>query len=460
MMSSTAQQETAVVADLRSVFATGRTRELSWRIEQLRGIERLCDARESEIVEALAKDLGRPAVDAWLADVAPTRTEAAYARKHLHKWMRRKRVGLPLSQWPARGWVQYDPLGVVLVIGAWNYPFYLSVAPLVAAVAAGNCAVMKPSELAPETSALLARLLPQYLDPEAVRVVEGDGTTTQELLTQGFDHALFTGGTEVGKKIMAGAAPTLTPVTLELGGKSPVIVSVDADIDVAARRIAWVKLLNSGQTCIAPDYVLAHRAIADELVAKIVENLDRFRSGEKIRSQRIVNGRQFDRLAELISSTTGTVVAGGRSDRPALLMEPTVIVNPAADDPVMTQEIFGPILPVVAVDSVDAAIRYVNAGPKPLALYVFTESTELAQTVIDAVPSGGAVVNHVAMHVLVPQLPFGGVGASGMGAYHGRWGFEALSHRRAVLAKSSSPDPKLFYPPYSRLAVKLMRKIF
>lgn len=460
MMSSTAQQETAVVADLRSVFATGRTRELSWRIEQLRGIERLCDERESEIVEALAKDLGRPAVDAWLADVAPTRTEAAYARKHLHKWMRRKRVGLPLSQWPARGWVQYDPLGVVLVIGAWNYPFYLSVAPLVAAVAAGNCAVMKPSELAPETSALLARLLPQYLDPEAVRVVEGDGTTTQELLTQGFDHALFTGGTEVGKKIMAGAAPTLTPVTLELGGKSPVIVSVDADIDVAARRIAWVKLLNSGQTCIAPDYVLAHRAIADELVAKIVENLDRFRSGEKIRSQRIVNGRQFDRLAELISSTTGTVVAGGRSDRPALLMEPTVIVNPAADDPVMTQEIFGPILPVVAVDSVDAAIRYVNAGPKPLALYVFTESTELAQTVIDAVPSGGAVVNHVAMHVLVPQLPFGGVGASGMGAYHGRWGFEALSHRRAVLAKSSSPDPKLFYPPYSRLAVKLMRKIF
>jgi aldehyde dehydrogenase (NAD+) len=459
-MTGSIQQETAVLAGLRDVFATGRTRDLQWRLEQLRGIERLCDERESEIVEALANDLGRPAVDAWLADVAPTKTEAAYARKHLHKWIRRKRVGLPLSQWPARGWIQYDPLGVVLVIGAWNYPFYLSVAPLVAAVAAGNCVVMKPSELARETSALLARLLPQYLDPEAVRVVEGDGATTQELLAQGFDHALFTGGTEVGKKIMAGAAPTLTPVTLELGGKSPVIVSVDADIDVAARRIAWVKLLNSGQTCIAPDYVLAHRAIADELVTKIVENLERFRSGEKVRSQRIVNSRQFDRLAGLIRSTTGTVVAGGGSDQPALLMEPAVIVNPAADDPVMTEEIFGPILPVVSVDSVDAAIRYVNAGPKPLALYVFTESTELARTVIDAVPSGGAVVNHIAMHVLVPQLPFGGVGASGMGAYHGRWGFEALSHRRAVLAKSSSPDPNLFYPPYSRLAVMLMRKIF
>lgn len=449
-----------MLAGLRDVFATGRTRDLQWRLEQLHGIERLCDEREREIADALAQDLGRPAFDSWLADVAPTKAEAAYARKYLHRWMRRQRVGMPLTQWPARGWVQYDPLGVVLVIGAWNYPFYLSVAPLVAAFAAGNCAVLKPSELAPETSSLLARLLPQYLDPEAVRVVEGDGATTQALLAEGFDHALFTGGTEVGKLIMAGAAPTLTPVTLELGGKSPVIVTADADLDVAARRIAWVKLLNSGQTCIAPDYVLADRAIADELVAKIVENLKRFRAGERTASQRIVNSRQFDRLAGLIRSTTGTVVAGGGSDQSTLHMEPTVIVNPGADDPVMTQEIFGPVLPVITVGSVDAAIRYVNAGPKPLALYVFTESTELARTVIDAVPSGGAVVNHVAMHVLVPQLPFGGVGASGMGAYHGRWGFEALSHRRAVLAKSSSPDPKLFYPPYSRLAVKLMRKIF
>lgn len=449
-----------MAAGLREVFATGRTRDLQWRLEQLRGIERLCDEREREIADALAQDLGRPAFDSWLADVAPTKAEAAYARKHLHRWMRRKRIGMPLSQWPARGWVQYDPLGVVLVIGAWNYPFYLSVAPLVAAFAAGNCAVLKPSELAPATSSLLARLLPQYLDAEAVRIVEGDGATTQALLAEGFDHALFTGGTEVGKLIMAGAAPTLTPVTLELGGKSPVIVTADADLDVAARRIAWVKLLNSGQTCIAPDYVLADRAVADALVTKIVENIERFRAGERTASQRIVNGRQFDRLAGLIGSTTGTVVAGGGSDRSTLHMEPTVIVGPGADDPVMTQEIFGPILPVVPVDSLDAAIRHVNAGPKPLALYVFTESTELARAIIDVVPSGGAVVNHVAMHVLVAQLPFGGVGASGMGAYHGRWGFEALSHRRAVLAKRTTPDPTLVYPPYSRLAVALMRKIF
>lgn len=449
-----------MVDTLRKVFATGRTRDLSWRLEQLRGIERLCDEREQDIVEALAADLGRPAFDGWLADIASTKAEAAYARKHLKKWMRRRPVGLPLSQLPARAWVQYDPLGVVLVIGPWNYPFYLGVGPLVAAVAAGNCAVVKPSELAPATSALLARLLPQYLDPDAIKVVEGDGATTQALLAQGFDHALFTGGTEVGKKIMAGAAPTLTPVTLELGGKSPVVVTADADIDVAARRIAWVKLMNSGQTCIAPDYVLAERPIADELVAKIIENVERFRSAEPKKGQRIVNGRQFERLAGLIASTTGTVVKGGGTDRSTLHMEPAVIVDPAADDPVMTEEIFGPILPVVRVGSTDAAIRYINAKPKPLALYVFTESSSQARRLIDAVPSGGAVVNHIAMHVLVPQLPFGGVGPSGMGAYHGRWGFEAMSHRRAVLAKRSNPDPKLFYPPYGRVAMKLMRKMF
>lgn len=235
MIGST-EQDVAVVTGLREVFATGRTRDVSWRIEQLRGIERLCDEREQEIVDALAADLGRPAFDGWLADIASTKAEAAYARKHLKKWMRRRPVGLPLSQLPGRAWVQYDPLGVVLVIGPWNYPFYLSVSPLVAAVAAGNCAVVKPSELAPKTSEVLARLLPQYLDPDAIKVVEGDGATTQALLAEGFDHALFTGGTEVGKKIMAGAAPTLTPVTLELGGKSPVIVTADADIDVAARR--------------------------------------------------------------------------------------------------------------------------------------------------------------------------------------------------------------------------------
>ncbi|CAJ1499165.1 aldehyde dehydrogenase family protein [[Mycobacterium] burgundiense] len=445
--------------DLQQVFASGRTKPLQWRLAQLAGIERLCQEQESAIAEALAADLGRSPVEAWLGDIASTVAEATYARKHLKKWMRRKRVGLPLAQKPGRGWVQYDPLGVVLIIGPWNYPLYLSLGPLVAAVAAGNCAVVKPSELAPATSALLARLIPRYLDGDAVKVVEGDAQTTQSLLAQGFDHALFTGGTEVGRKIMAAAAPTLTPVTLELGGKSPVIVAADADLDVTARRIAWVKLLNSGQTCIAPDYVLVERSVRDALVAKIVDTLRAFRAGDTP-SLRIVNERQFDRLASLIATTTGEIAAGGGTDRAALRIEPTVIVDPAPTDPVMSEEIFGPILPILTVESAEAAVKFVNARPKPLALYVFTKSGQGARRLIDAIPSGGAVINQIAMHCLVPQLPFGGVGASGMGAYHGRWGFEALSHRRAVLAKPSKPDPSLVYPPYTDRALKIMRRLF
>jgi aldehyde dehydrogenase (NAD+) len=448
-----------VLADLRQVFAAGRTRGLEWRLAQLRGIERLVDEREPEIAAALAEDLGRSPVEAWLGDVASTKGEAAYARKHVRKWMRRRRESLPLAQLPGRAWVQYDPLGVVLVIGPWNYPLYLSLAPLVAAVAAGNCAVIKPSELAPATSALLARLLPQYVDAEAVRVIEGDAAITQELLAAGFDHVLFTGGTEVGKKIMAAAAPTLTPVTLELGGKSPVIVTADADIDVAARRIAWVKLLNSGQTCIAPDYVLADHRIVADLVDKIVANVRDFRAGEEDPGLRIVNQRQFDRLVSLISTTDGKVVTGGRSDGATLRIEPTLIVDPSPTDPVMADEIFGPLLPVLTVESLDQAVRFVNSRPKPLALYVFS-SGQLGRDLIDRIPSGGAVVNHVAMHCLVPALPFGGVGASGMGAYHGKWGFETLSHRRAVLSKPARPDPRLVYPPYSQRALSIMRRLF
>jgi aldehyde dehydrogenase (NAD+) len=449
-----------VLADVRRVFNSGRTRSLTWRSEQLRGVERMCEEREPEIAEALARDLGRSSFEAWLGDISSTKAEAAFARKHLKKWVKPKRYGLPLAQLPGKAWVQYDPLGVILVIGPWNYPFYLCMAPVVAAIAAGNGMVIKPSELAPATSALIARLVPEYLDSEAIRVVEGDASTTQDLMAQGFDHALFTGGTEIGRKIMAAAAPTLTPVTLELGGKSPVVVLADADLDVAARRIAWIKMLNSGQTCIAPDYVLADRTIAAELADKIVATIAQFRAEEKDPSLRIVNERQFDRLVSLISATSGKVVTGGGSDRAALRIEPTVIADPAADDPVMSDEIFGPILPIISVDSPDAAVAFVNARPKPLALYVFTASQQVARNLVDRMPSGGAVVNHVAVHCLVPQLPFGGVGASGMGAYHGKWGFEALSHRRAVLAKSTKMDLKLMYPPYTDRAIRLMRRAF
>ncbi|CAN1518649.1 PutA NAD-dependent aldehyde dehydrogenases [Mycobacteriaceae bacterium] len=448
-----------VLAQVRTVFNTGRTRSVAWREEQLRAIERMCEEREAEISEALISDLGRSAFEAWLGDIASTKAEAVFARKHFRKWMKPQRQNLPLAQMPGRAWVQYDPIGVVLVIGPWNYPFFLCMSPVVAAVAAGNGVVIKPSELAPATSELIARLVPQYLDPEAIRVVEGAADVTQDLLSQGFDHALFTGGTEIGRKIMAAAAPTLTPVTLELGGKSPVLVLPDADLDVTARRIAWTKLLNSGQTCIAPDYVLADRAIARELTEKIVATIAKFRADQTNASLRIVNERQFDRLVSLLATTSGTVVTGGGSDRSTLSIDPTVIVDPAPDDPVMAEEIFGPILPIITVGSTEEAVAFVNSRPKPLALYVFTASQDVGRDLVDRMPSGGAVINHIAMHCLVPQLPFGGIGASGMGAYHGQWGFEALSHRRAVLSKPAKPDPSLLYPPYTDRAMKILRRL-
>ncbi|PXX03290.1 aldehyde dehydrogenase family protein [Mycolicibacterium moriokaense] len=449
-----------MLTELRQVFGSGRTASLNWRCDQLHGIELLCKDNEPEIAAALANDLDRSATEAWLGDIASTAAEAVYARRNLKNWVKPQRQGLPLAQRPGRAWVQYDPVGVALIIGPWNYPFYLNLAPLVGAAAAGNCAVVKPSELAPASSALLARLLPQYLDHDAFRVVEGDAQTTQSLLAQGFDHAFFTGGTEVGKKIMTAAASTLTPVTLELGGKSPAIITADADLDVAARRIAAAKLANSGQMCIAPDYVLAERSIFDQFVAKLVATIATFRSGNADPSLRIVNSTHFNRLTAMLKDTRGRITHGGGYDVDRMRIEPTVIIGPPADDVVMADEIFGPILPVLAIESPDGAVEFVNARPKPLALYVFTASSTRARSLINRIPSGGAVINHVAMHCLVPQLPFGGVGASGMGAYHGRWGFEAFSHRRAVLAKRTRPDPKLAYPPYTERALKIMRRVF
>ena len=360
---------------------------------------------------------------------------------------------------PGKGFYQYEPLGVVLVIGPWNYPVHLTLSPIVAAVAAGNVIAVKPSEHAPATSALLARLLPDYLDRDAVAVLEGDAAVTQVLLAQGVDHAFFTGGPETGKKVMAAAAEHLTPVTLELGGKSPVIVAADADIDVAARRIAWVKLLNSGQTCIAPDYVLVEASVRDELVRRIAATVTRFQKDEPA-AQRVVDSRQFDRLARLLDGHGGRVVLGGGTDPDGPAIEPTVVVDPDPASPLMQDEIFGPILPVLTVESFDAALAFVNARPKPLGLYLFTASAQLRERVLAETSSGGVVVNHLAMHCLVPHLPFGGVGNSGTGAYHGEWGFQQLSHRKAVLVKPTRPDPSLMYPPYTAAKVKLMRRFF
>lgn len=449
-----------IVTRLRETFSTDKTRTIDWRRAQLRGLETMMTENESAIAAALEKDLDRNPFEAWLADAATTAGEARYAAKHVKKWMRRKHRLLELAQLPGRGWVEYEPYGTVLIIGAWNYPFYLTLGPAVGAIAAGNAVVLKPSEIAPASSALMAELVPRYLDRGAIAVVEGDGAISQELIAQGFDRVLFTGGTEIGRKVYEGAAPHLTPVTLELGGKSPVIVAADADVDVAAKRIAWIKLLNGGQTCVAPDYVLADAKIRDELVGKIGDAITKFRSGEPT-GMRIVNQRQFDRLTGYLSNTKGTIALGGDFDASDLRLQPTVIVDPDPDEPLMSNEIFGPILPVISVQSLDDAIRFVNSRPKPLSVYLFTKTRAVRERVIKEVPAGGMLVNHLAFQVSTAKLPFGGVGPSGMGAYHGRWGFEEFSHRKSVLTKPTRPDLSSFiYPPYTEKAQKLARRLF
>jgi aldehyde dehydrogenase (NAD+) len=450
----------AIVGKLRETFKTGRTRSLEWRKQQLQALERLMVENEAAIAAALEADLGRSPFEAWLADIASTAGEAKDAAKNVRKWMRRKYRLLELSQLPGRGWVEYEPYGTVLIIGAWNFPFVLTLGPAVGAIAAGNTVVLKPSEVCPASSALMAELVPKYLDNDAIVVIEGDGAVSQELIAEGFDHICFTGGTEIGRKVYEGAAPHLTPVTLELGGKSPVIVSADADIDVAAKRIAWTKLINSGQACIAPDYVLADAKIRDRLVDKIKDAVNTFES-ENPSGKRIVNQRHFDRLTASLAATKGNVVVGGGFDPSKISIQPTVVVDPDPAEPLMTDEIFGPILPIMTVQSVDDAIGFVNSRPKPLAAYLFTKTKSIRERVIKEVSAGGMVINHLLFQFSTNKLPFGGIGPSGMGAYHGKFGFEQFSHKKTVMTKPTRPDVGAFiYPPYTEKAFKLARRLF
>ncbi len=449
-----------VVARLRKTFATGRTRDLDWRKRQLLQLQKLMEENEDKIAAALVEDLDRNPFEAYIADVATTAGEAKYAAKHVRRWTRRRYKLLEVPQLPGRGWVEYEPYGTVLIIGAWNYPFYLTLGPAVGAIAAGNAVILKPSEIAAASSHLMAELVPRYLDSDAIAVVEGDGSVSQELIAQGLDRVMFTGGTEIGRKVYEGAAPHLTPCTLELGGKSPVIVAADADVDVAAKRIAWMKLLNNGQTCVAPDYVVADAKIRDELVDKINAAVTKFTS-DKPDGVRIVNRRQFDRISGYLAGGDGKVTVGGRCDPSSLRIQPAVVVDPDPDGPLMQNEIFGPILPVITVKSLDEAIRFVNSRAKPLAAYLFTKARETRERVIREVPAGGMLINHIAFQVSTAKLPFGGVGPSGMGAYHGKYGFEEFSHRKSVLTKPTRPDMSSFiYPPYSKMAFKMARKMF
>ena len=447
------------VARLRETFASGRTRSVEWRKQQLKAIETMMAENEAAVAAALEQDLGRKPFEAWLADIAPTAGEAKDAAKNVRQV---DAAQASHARNVAAAWPRLDRVRAVRHRAhhrRLELPVRVDAGPAVAAIAAGNTVVLKPSEVAPASSALMAELVTRYLDNDAIAVIEGDGAVSQELIAQGFDRLLFTGGTDIGRKVYEGAAPHLTPVTLELGGKSPVIVAEDADIDVAAKRIAWTKLINSGQICIAPDYVLVDAKVRDELVGKIKDAVTSFEV-DNPGGKRIVNQRHFDRLTAALAATQGTIATGGGSDASSLSIQPTVVVDPDPNEQLMTDEIFGPILPVVTVENLDGAIKFVNARPKPLAAYLFTKAKSIRERVIKEVSAGGMVVNHLLFHFASNKLPFGGVGPSGMGAYHGKYGFEEFSHKKSVMTKPTRPDAMSFmYPPYTEKAKKLARKL-
>jgi aldehyde dehydrogenase (NAD+) len=448
-----------LVQRLRATFEAGTTRPLDWRREQLTRLRAMARECGSEFVEALRADFGKPEFEARAADIGQVTLEAGLALKKLKKWTRPERVGwVPTS---GRYQVIREPLGVVLVIAPWNYPVGLLLSPLVGALAAGNCAVLKPSEVTPYTSEVLARRVPEYLDPEAVALVEGGVDETSALLAERFDHVFYTGNGHVGRIVMEAAAKHLTPVTLELGGKSPCIVDREADVPVAARRIAWGKFMNAGQTCIAPDYVLVHEEREAELIDELRAAVGSFYGANAEQTPdyaRVVDGRHFERLSVLLKD--GQVAFGGGTDPEQNYIEPTVLRGVSPDDAIMSDEIFGPILPVLTIKGVGEAIEFVNAREKPLALYVFSNDADVQQEVLDRTSSGGACVNGTILHIGNSAAPFGGVGPSGMGAYHGRFTFETFSHRKTVLRRGTRFDPKLMYPPYGRLKTKLARKLF
>ena len=448
------------VTAARAAFDRGVTRPVPWRERQLDALVRLLDRGEGRLLDALATDVGKPRLEGWATDLGVTASEIKLLRKHVAKWARPRRAGLPLTAMPGRARIQPEPLGTVLIIAPWNYPVQLLLEPLAAALAAGNAAVVKPSELAPATSAVLTDLLRHHLDADAVQVVEGGPQVATELLEQRWDHIFFTGSTKIGRVVAEAAAKHLTPVTLELGGKSPAIVDRSANLEVAGRRIAWGKFLNAGQTCIAPDYVLVDETVQDELIEHIRTAVSAFYGEDPMASAdyaRIVNGRHFDRLSGLLGGG-GEAVIGGTTDADERYISPTVLVDTPADAAIMEEEIFGPLLPVLPVASVAEAIDRVNARPKPLALYVFAGDDDVVDDVLARTSSGGVCVNHTLMHITPPELPFGGVGESGSGRYHGRSGFDTFSNLKSVLRKPTFPDTALLYPPYTRGKEKIVRR--
>lgn len=451
-----------MLKDLKNYYYKGETRNLSFRIDQLKKLKRIIIENQDALIKAHREDLGRHEFETYAAEIGSVLVSISYTIKHLKKWTKIKRVKTPIHQFGSKSYIIPEPYGVVLVIAPFNYPFNLVIEPMLGAIAAGNCVVVKPSEQTPNVTRIVREMLTKNFDNNYIRVVEGDKEVITRLINSPFDYIFFTGSVKVGKIIMQAASKNLVPVTLELGGKSPCIVDKTANIKVAAERIAWGKFFNAGQTCIAPDYLVIHSSIKEQFINEFKNTITRFYS-EKIEGSkdfaRIVSEKHTNRLISIIEKDRSKIIFGGNYNLNNKYIEPTIIDNVSWEDECMQDELFGPIMPIMSYDDINSVIKMVNDRPKPLALYIFSNDKSTQKKVLSETSSGGCCVNDTVSHFSTHYLPFGGVGNSGIGAYHGKKSFETFSHMKGVLNKSPRIRMSMIFPPYTESNLNMIKKI-
>lgn len=442
----------------KEYFKTGKTKKTAFRIAYLGKLLRWMDENEDRILEALNKDLGKSSTEGYMTEIGMVKEEIRFSMKHLAMWSKPRRVKTPVSQFPSSSFIYREPYGVVLIMAPWNYPFQLTVAPLIGAISAGNCAVLKPSSYSVNTSEIIRDMIREVFPSCYVSVVTGGREENEALLNEKFDYIFFTGSPKVGKSVMEKAARHLTPVSLELGGKSPCIVDETADLKTAAKRIVWGKFLNAGQTCVAPDYVLVQHSVKKKLIHYIEKQIQKMYGMNPLENQEyssIINMRHFKRICGLLDERK--VIYGGKKNEEILKIEPTVMDGITWDDPVMKEEIFGPILPIMSYYDLREAVTAINAQSRPLALYLFTKDKKKEAYILRMISYGGGCINDTVVHLATPYLPFGGVGQSGMGKYHGKASFDTFTHEKSILKKSLLVDIPLRYPPF-RNHLKFIKK--
>ena len=456
-MSSTTSAFNSLVQEQNIFFSRNQTKNIAFRKATLKKLLNLIEVNEENLLDAIYQDMGKSKLETVATELGIIKSEITFSLQHIGQWTKKKYVNTPLANIPAASYIISEPLGTTLIIGAWNYPLLLTLHPLISAIAAGNTVIIKPSELTPQCSRTIAHIINTHFDKSFIHVIEGGVKETTHLLQQKWDKIFFTGSTKVGKVIYEAAAKYLTPVTLELGGKSPAIVCADASIKISAKRIVWGKFINSGQTCVAPDYLLVDAKIKDKLIVELIHQIKQIYGQDPAKSEalvKIIDSKNFDRLMNLMDSEK--VVHGGDSSKKDLFIAPTLLHPVSLTDPIMQEEIFGPLLPIIEYDTLEDAIEIIKGQPKPLSLYTFTENTQIKNRILHEVSFGGGCINETLVHLANHDLPFGGVGHSGMGNYHGKFGFDTFSHQKAIHDKPSWFELPIKYPPFTNLKLKVI----